>query len=95
MTTRLVAVHGNGGGSTRFARIGAHLPDDIEFDAVDLPGFGGTAPDPALDSVAHYADHLGRLLGDDPPVVLGHGIGGLVAPHLPRRPPPPLSRRLF
>lgn len=87
MTIRVVAVHGNGGGSTRFARLAPYLPADIELDAVDLPGFGGTPPDATLDSVEGYADRLGSMLGDDRPIVLGHGIGGSIALDLASRRP--------
>ncbi|MEM9562864.1 MAG: alpha/beta hydrolase [Actinomycetota bacterium] len=60
----VVAVHGNGGGSTRFARVPDHLPDGVDFHAIDLPGFNGVPDDPSLRSVAAYADHLADLLDD-------------------------------
>ena len=84
----VVAVHGNGGGSTRFAMLGDHLSDRVRLTAVDLPGFNGVPLDPAADSVPAYADHLARLLPDDRPVVLlGHGIGGSIALDLVSRRP--------
>ncbi len=77
----LVAVHGNGGGGFRFARVQPHVPDGIRFEAVTLPGFGGRPGDPALRTLPDYAEalwseieHLPRPL-----VVLGHGIGGSIA----------------
>ncbi len=60
----IVAVHGNGGGSTRFARVAEHLPDGVRFEAVDLPGFNGAPDDPTLRSVEAYADRLADLLDD-------------------------------
>lgn len=60
----IVAVHGNGGGSTRFARIPDHLPDGIRFRAIDLPGFNGAPDDPSLRSVEAYADRLADLLDE-------------------------------
>ncbi|MEO0495433.1 MAG: alpha/beta hydrolase [Actinomycetota bacterium] len=84
----VVAVHGNGGGSTRFAMLGNSLADGVTLHAVDLPGFNGVPLDPAADSVPAYADHLARLLPDDRPVViLGHGIGGSIALDLVSRNP--------
>ncbi|MEM8923851.1 MAG: alpha/beta hydrolase [Actinomycetota bacterium] len=96
--TTVVAVHGNGGGSTRFSLVPRHLPDTVRFVAIDLPGFNGEPDDPSLQSVAAYADRLAELLadatGDDaaedgaaPPVVLGHGIGGSIALDLASRRP--------
>jgi len=58
----IVAVHGNGGGSTRFSRVAEHLPDGIRFKAIDLPGFNGAPDDPTLRSVEGYADRLADLL---------------------------------
>lgn len=91
--TTIIAVHGNGGGSTRFDRVGRYLPPGTRFEAVDLPGFNGEPVDPAASSVADYADHLANrieaLAGSDPtpPVVLGHGIGGSIALDLASRRP--------
>ncbi|MEL6981944.1 MAG: alpha/beta hydrolase [Actinomycetota bacterium] len=98
-TVTIVAVHGNGGGSTRFARVADHLPDRVRFVAIDLPGFNGEPDDPNLRSVEGYADRLADLLGQLPdggsdgagpgpaPVVLGHGIGGSIALDLASRRP--------
>ncbi|MEM9134768.1 MAG: alpha/beta hydrolase [Actinomycetota bacterium] len=61
-TTTVVAVHGNGGGSTRFSLVPRHLPAHVRFVAVDLPGFNGAPDDPSLQSVAAYADRLADLL---------------------------------
>jgi pimeloyl-ACP methyl ester carboxylesterase len=103
-TVTVVAVHGNGGGSTRFDRVRTDLGDGIRFVAVDLPGFNGVPLDPSLRDVAAYADHLAGLLvqaagdgdgGTDgaarPPVVLGHGIGGSIALDLASRRPETMS----
>ena len=84
---RIVAVHGNGGGSTRFGLVADLFPADIEFDAIDLPGFNGVPLDPTLDSVPAYGDRLETLLGGRRPIVLGHGIGGSIALDLASRRP--------
>lgn len=86
--TVIVAVHGNGGGSTRFVPMLDHVPAGVTVDAVDLPGFNGVPVDASLTSVSDYADHLAHLLGQhDDPVVLGHGIGGSIALDLAGRRP--------
>lgn len=90
--TVVVAVHGNGGGSTRFDRVPALLPAGTVLHPVDLPGFGGVALDPGLDSVAAFADRLGEEVAEvatrlGPPVLLGHGIGGSIALDLASRRP--------
>ena len=84
----VVAVHGNGGGSTRFAPLGDRLGDSVALSAIDLPGFNGVPLDPAATSVPAYADHLADRLPDDRPIVLlGHGIGGSIALDLVSRTP--------
>lgn len=91
----IIAVHGNGGGSTRFSRVAEYLPEHVHFEAIDLPGFNGNPTDPSLDSVAGYADRLAELIdehaekttGAQRPIVLGHGIGGSIALDLASRRP--------
>lgn len=77
----VLAVHGNGGGGARFARVPPHLPDDVVLHAPTLPGFGGR-PLGAVSDLAGLAAALGDeldALPDGPRVLLGHGIGGSVA----------------
>lgn len=88
MTLAIVAVHGNGGGASRYDLVGPELPGDIEFRAVTLPGFSTVPKDPALRTLGDYADRLADLFNDlDRPVVLGHGIGGSMALDLASRRP--------
>ncbi|MCK6625691.1 MAG: alpha/beta hydrolase [Anaerolineae bacterium] len=77
----LVALHGNGGGAFRFERIKPHLPADISFQAVTLPGFADKPADPALRTLRDYAAYLQTILAAEPRplIVLGHGIGGSLA----------------
>lgn len=76
----LIALHGNGGGGFRFARIAPYLPPEVRFRAVTLPGFADTPPDPALRTLTDYADYVARLAAAEPaPVILlGTGIGGSI-----------------
>lgn len=77
----LVAVHGNGGASIRFARLFEHMPHDVRLDAPTIPGFGGVPRDPRLVTLADYGEWLARYVAESPRprVVLGHGIGGSIA----------------
>ena len=56
--------------------------------AVDLPGFGARHQEPALDSIAGYANwvigHL-RDRGIDRYDLLGHSMGGMIAQEIARR----------
>jgi pyruvate,water dikinase len=85
--TSLVAIHGNGGGGFRFARMSDHVPAGIRLERVTLPGFGGRPADPALRTVSDYAEALWDEIADlpRPLVVLGHGIGGSIALDLIQR----------
>ncbi len=85
----LVAVHGNGGGGFRFARVEPFVDADVRFEAVTLPGFGGRPGDPALETLPDYAEALWREIEHlpRPLVVLGHGIGGSIALDMVQRHP--------
>jgi pimeloyl-ACP methyl ester carboxylesterase len=83
----LVAVHGNGGGAHRFARVAPLMPSDVALVAVTLPGFAAVPADPSLRSLADFARHLAALVAPmpRPRIVLGHGIGGSIALELVQR----------
>jgi pimeloyl-ACP methyl ester carboxylesterase len=84
----VVAVHGNGGGGRRFARLQPWIPDHVRIEAITLPGFDDRPGEPGTDTLAGLADALGRELERfDRPVVLGHGIGGSFALELTQRRP--------
>lgn len=88
MTLAIVAVHGNGGGASRYDLLEPELPGDVEFRAVTLPGFSTSPKDPSLRTLGDYADRLADLFEDlDRPVVLGHGIGGSICLDLASRRP--------
>jgi pimeloyl-ACP methyl ester carboxylesterase len=83
----ILAVHGNGGGAHRFARIVEHFPPDVRLSAVTLPGFARVPANPALRSLADYAALLARWVRavPRPRVLLGHGIGGSIVLELVQR----------
>ena len=94
MTVTILAVHGNGGGGTRFERVAEHLAahEAVRFEYFDLPGFNGAPVDPHATDVAAYADRIADQIErvrrpGEPVVVLGHGIGGSMALDLGSRRP--------
>ena len=92
MTLTIVAVHGNGGGASRYESVHPHFGADVELRAVTLPGFSNEPKDPSLRSLTDYADRLAELFADlDRPIVLGHGIGGSIALDLASRRPELMS----
>lgn len=80
----VLAIHGNGGGGERFARVREHLPADLRLHTPTLPGFGGVPRDPRVATLADYATVVATVLRTlpRPRVVLGHGIGGSIAMQL-------------
>lgn len=80
MSWTFIPVHGNGGGAFRFERLRAHLPHEVRFHPVTLPGFGGVPRDPSLSSLSAYAARLAEWASSfpRPRVLLGHGIGGSI-----------------
>ncbi|MFQ3581986.1 MAG: alpha/beta hydrolase [Chloracidobacterium sp.] len=79
----IIAIHGNGGGAFRFARLRPFFTENapVAFEALTLPGFGGTPRDPDCRTLADYADRIEQFLTriDAPRILLGHGIGGSLA----------------
>lgn len=83
----VVAVHGNGGGAHRFARVLEQMPPDVRLVPVTLPGFARVPADRSLRSLADYAALLATWVRDEPRprILLGHGIGGSIALELVQR----------
>ncbi|WP_409484041.1 alpha/beta fold hydrolase [Arsenicicoccus dermatophilus] len=78
---RVIALHG----WARTRHDWAPVLRDHDALALDLPGFGATAPPPDGWSTEQYADQLLPLLDPAAPVVLmGHSFGGRVAVHAAR-----------
>lgn len=87
--TTVVAVHGNGGGASRYERVATSIGDGLELRPITLPGFSTVPKDPALRTVADYADRVAEHVIEAGPgtVLLGHGIGGSFALDLASRRP--------
>ncbi|ETW99927.1 MAG: hypothetical protein ETSY1_13145 [Candidatus Entotheonella factor] len=83
----IVAVHGNGGGASRFGRLHDHMPGNARFQAITLPGFADVPGDPSLRDLGDYARcvHRAAQASGPPCVVLGHGIGASIVLELIQR----------
>lgn len=85
----LVLVHGLGSRWEAYAPVLDLLASSYDVIAVDLPGFGGSAPDPRFPAGPHgYASWLARFLADlgvEKPHVVGNSMGGGIALEAGRR----------
>jgi pimeloyl-ACP methyl ester carboxylesterase len=88
--TPLLLVHGLGASSHTWCKTVPDLARDHRVVAVDLPGFGGSAPLPARSCLDDYARTLVRLLdrlGLSSVLAVGHSLGGLITQSLTGRHP--------
>lgn len=98
--TPLVCLHGLGGGAQSWQCQLDQMSSDRRVIAWDCPGYGGSAdhaiPNPAP---SDYADALAELLkgiGIDEPIdLIGHSMGGVVAPQLEARHPGTVRRMVL
>jgi pimeloyl-ACP methyl ester carboxylesterase len=78
---RIIFVHGTPGSASGWNQYLYNAPEDLEFIAVDRPGFGETKPKRAVVSLDEQAEVLLPLL-DAPdgkkPILIGHSLGGPV-----------------
>lgn len=81
-----VLVHGMGGSTQNWAELMAELSGDVDAEAVDLPGFGHSAPPDDGDlSVSGHVRAVAACLeaaGRGPVHLLGNSLGGAVAVRL-------------
>jgi 3-oxoadipate enol-lactonase len=80
----LVFLHGIGGAARAWRGQLAFFGDRYRTMAWDMPGYGGSAPLPAV-SMATLADALRdflRQVGATKPVLVGHSIGGMIVQQL-------------
>ncbi|HWX08018.1 MAG TPA: alpha/beta hydrolase [Bradyrhizobium sp.] len=76
----LVFLHGIGGAARGWRGQIDYFSDRYHAIAWDMPGYGGSAPLPAV-SIATLADALERFLmevGATKPILVGHSIGGMI-----------------
>jgi 3-oxoadipate enol-lactonase len=76
----LVFLHGIGGAARGWRGQIDYFSDRYRAIAWDMPGYGGSAPLPAV-SIATLADALERFLmevGATKPILVGHSIGGMI-----------------
>lgn len=86
----MLLIHGIGHQNQMWAPVTAHLSADFDTVAVDLPGFGASAPLPAGDSPSpqRLTDHIEAMLDDlDWPTVhvVGNSLGAWIALELAKR----------
>ena len=76
----LLFLHGLTFDRSTWEPIADQLADRFTCVAVDLPGHGGSGGSGRdLDEVAHSIHHLLDELGIEPPIVVGHSMGGALA----------------
>lgn len=77
----LVLVHGLGGAAYNFTALAPLLARRNRVLVPDLPGHGGTAPLPAVESLGDLAAHVAAVAEHEgmlPTAVLGYSLGGVV-----------------
>ena len=90
----LVCLHGLNGNASSWVRQYEALAGRCRVVGWDAPGYGGSDPRPAP-SVETYADAVAELLdalGIDSCSLLGHSMGGLIAPNVVHRHPGRVER---
>jgi len=78
---RVIFVHGTPGDAAGWNQYLYNAPTDLEFLAVDRPGFGRTKPKRAVTSLDEQAEVLLPLLeatDGKKPILIGHSLGGPV-----------------
>jgi len=78
----MVLLHGLGGSHANWIRLGPLLAERARVMAPDLPGFGYSAPQGRATTVqanARWVDLLLQEVADEPAILVGNSMGGLVA----------------
>lgn len=76
---RVIFVHGTPGEAANFLDLLHRVPDDMEFVAIDRPGFGFTKPRRAVTALDAQAAAIRPLLVERDgkwPILVGHSLGG-------------------
>ncbi|WP_055587459.1 alpha/beta fold hydrolase [Peterkaempfera griseoplana] len=81
-----VMVHGLGGSTRNWADLMAELSDDVDAEAVDLPGFGQSPPpddgDLSVSGLTRAVADCLEITGRGPVHLFGNSLGGAVAVRL-------------
>ncbi len=91
----LVLVHGLGGAALNFTLLAPLLAEHHRVLVPDLPGHGGTAPLPDLESLADLGGHVAHVAEHErmlPAALVGYSMGGVVALRLAAERPEAVSR---
>jgi len=79
---RIIFIHGTPGQARGWADYLLTVPDDLEYVAIDRPGFGNSGPSGAVVSLKRQAAALEHLLVQRDgrwPILVGHSLGGPIA----------------
>ncbi len=91
----LVLVHGFRGTHHGLARIADQLPE-YRLIIPDLPGFGASSPLTDTHSLDNYVAFLGDFIAalklPEPPILVGHSFGSIVASHFAATAPHAISK---
>ena len=83
----VVLLHGLGGAASNWVAVAPALAERARVVVPELPGHGGSSALPApVATLDAYADRIAGAL-DEPSVVVGHSLGGVVALRLALRAP--------
>lgn len=98
--TPLVCLHGLGGGSLSWINQLEQMSSDRRVIAWDCPGYGGSADHAiAKPAPSDYADALVELLKgigvNQPADIVGHSMGGVIAPQVEARHPGTVRRMVL
>ena len=79
---RIIFIHGTPGQAGGWADYLLTVPEDMEYVAIDRPGFGKSGPAGAVVSLKRQAAAIEHLLvrrGGRWPIIVGHSLGGPIA----------------
>ena len=79
---RVIFIHGTPGQARGWADYLLNVPKDLEYVAIDRPGFGASGPRGAVVSLTRQAAAIEHLLvkrNGRWPIIVGHSLGGPIA----------------
>jgi pimeloyl-ACP methyl ester carboxylesterase len=76
---RMVLVHGLGGSHLDWSLLAPRLAHRFRVTALDLYGYGLTRPDHRTSTVEANTELVNAFIGDEPVVLVGNSMGGLIA----------------